>query len=70
MQLLERKQSDGEEIFYIEHVLSEGAPNVNGTVLLIECTTKQQAITILKQLHATNDIYVETRDSETNLPIR
>lgn len=64
MQLLERKQSDGEEIFYVEHVIEPGK------VLLIECTTKQQAIGLLRQLHATNDIYVETRDTETNLPIR
>lgn len=68
MNLVERKQSDGSEIYYIEHVIDAGSPNFRAKVLMIECTTKQQAITILKQLHASNDIYIETRDAETSLP--
>lgn len=67
MQLVERPQNDGSTVYYIEHVIEPPYPETEhreatpGHYLMIECTTKQQAITILKQLHAANDIYTEMR---------
>lgn len=56
MQVVERKMVANDEIvYYVEHELEPNA------FLMIECTTKPQAIALARLLQATNDIYTEER---------
>ena len=59
MQVAERALPSGEIVYYVEHQLSKA------TWLMIECTTKAQAIALAQLMKATNDIYLEERNEQT-----
>ncbi len=62
MQIVERPLKSGEIIYYVECLLNEG--DVASQYLMIECTTKPQAIALAKLMSITNDVFTEERTNE------
>lgn len=67
MQVVERKLND-EIVYYVEHQATILGNEDSGVeprpFIMIECTTKAQAIALAKLLSVTNDIYLEVRDEQ------
>ncbi len=62
MQITERPLKSGEIIYYVECLLNEG--EAASQYLMIECTTKPQAIALAKLMSVTNDVFTEERTNE------
>lgn len=69
MQVAERALPSGEIVYYVEHSVVNPTPTEDDGYtplhLMIECTTKPQAIALAQLMKATNDIYLEVRNEET-----
>jgi hypothetical protein len=59
MQMIERPLPRGEIVYYVECLLNSG--ETADQYLLVECTSKAQAISLAKLMSITNDIYTEDR---------